>query len=707
MKKLKVLLCDARHSTIGSHSNYVPIGIGYIGSYIKEEVKDVDMELILSIDPDEIFDLLKNWKPDVVGCSNYIWNSEISNIICTEAKKINPNTLCILGGPEFPAGTGQRNIVNTNADQTYDKSYDYLLKRPSVDYFAWSDGEVVFLEIIQRFIDADFSVENLNKNDKPINGCASISLDKKKLLVGKYMLRIGSEGSVKSKGRDIILSPYTTGLLDKFLDGSCIPAFETARGCPFMCTFCDQGLDSSKITAFSSERLMEEFWYVGEKMSKHENGSKNVAIFDSNWGLFEKDVELSNYVLEVMNKYDWPQYIECLTPKSNRENLLKINDILKNRVQVGLSMQSMNALTLSDIKRKNWTTEEYIDYVREIQKRGKPANSEMIIPLPGETKETYFEGIKFLMDHHIQPATHTLMVLVGAELGRDAAIEKYKMKGKWRILPKQFGTYNDNKVFEIEQACIETNTMNFEDYLECRNYSFVLRVLSTQTFLPIYKITKKLNISWFEISQKVSELIKDKNYNGKFKDIFDSFCVESHEELFETKQEAIDFYSIEENYQKLMNGDIGDNLLGKYSALALLNMNDVISAIFYVIRNKLDIKATQGFDKILDSSERWLKNIYMIENIFDEELNDKEKQNIKFDFDLNSWLNEENQPINNFIKNCEYSFSPDLEKLKLVKREIDIMSTSNTTPSIALGRYLMQQACKSFDIFEKQYSKIN
>ena len=59
MKKLKVLLCDARHSTVGSHSNYVPIGIGYIGSYIKEEVKNVDMELILSVDPDEIFTLLK------------------------------------------------------------------------------------------------------------------------------------------------------------------------------------------------------------------------------------------------------------------------------------------------------------------------------------------------------------------------------------------------------------------------------------------------------------------------------------------------------------------------------------------------------------------------------------------------------------------------------------------------------------------------
>ena len=223
--------------------------------------------------------------------------------------------------------------------------------------------------------------------------------------------------------------------------------------------------------------------------------------------------------------------------------------------------------------------------------------------------------------------------------------------------------------------------------------------------MPIYKLAKELNISWFEVSQKASELLKDKNYNGKFKDIFDSFCIESHEELFETQQEAIDFYSIEENYQKLINGDIGDNLLGKYSALALLNINDVISTIFYVIRNKLDIKVAQGFDKILDSSEKWLKNIYMIENVFDEELNNKEKQNIKFDFDLNSWLNEENQPINNFIKDCEYEFSPNLEKIKFVKREIDHMSSS--TPTIALGRYLMQQAARSFDIFEKKYTKIH
>ena len=110
-----------------------------------------------------------------------------------------------------------------------------------------------------------------------------------------------------------------------------------------------------------------------------------------------------------MDKHDWPKYIECLTPKKNRENLLMINDKLKNRVQLQLSMQSMNLDTLSDIERKNWTTKEYLDFVAEIQKRGKAAFSEMIIPLPRETKETYFEGVKFLLDNHIQAGTFTLM----------------------------------------------------------------------------------------------------------------------------------------------------------------------------------------------------------------------------------------------------------------------------------------------------------
>ena len=258
MKKIKILLGDPRHSTRGIHSCFVPIGIGFIGEFLKAELKHTNIDLKLATDPEEIFTLLEDWKPDIVGMSNYVWNSGLSNLICEYAKEINSAVLCILGGPQFPAGTGAQKIENTSQDSTYDKSLDYLINRPSVDYFAYGDGEVAFLEIVKEFINNNFSVESLKNKDLPIKGCASVSKDGLKLLVGEYLPRIGLQGSVKAQGRDVIPSPYLSGLLDKFLDGVFMPAFETARGCPFMCTFCDQGLEENKITTFSTERLAEE-----------------------------------------------------------------------------------------------------------------------------------------------------------------------------------------------------------------------------------------------------------------------------------------------------------------------------------------------------------------------------------------------------------------------------------------------------------------
>ena len=128
---------------------------------------------------------------------------------------------------------------------------------------TYSDGEVAFLEIVESFIKNNFSVESMKKNDQPINGCASISKDGKELS-GKYIPRIGMEGGIKADGRDIIPSIYTSGMLDKYLDGNYIPSFETARGCPYLCTFCDQGLDATKITAFSTNRLAKEMMALRE-----------------------------------------------------------------------------------------------------------------------------------------------------------------------------------------------------------------------------------------------------------------------------------------------------------------------------------------------------------------------------------------------------------------------------------------------------------
>ena len=61
MSKLKLLLGDPRHKTVGAHSYFVPIGIGYIASNILNKYKE-KIEVRLSVDADEILDIIDQWK---------------------------------------------------------------------------------------------------------------------------------------------------------------------------------------------------------------------------------------------------------------------------------------------------------------------------------------------------------------------------------------------------------------------------------------------------------------------------------------------------------------------------------------------------------------------------------------------------------------------------------------------------------------------
>ena len=242
------------------------------------------------------------------------------------------------------------------------------------------------------------------------------------------------------------------------------------------------------------------------------------------------------------------------------------------------------------------------------------------------------------MDNGVQTRTYTLMMLVGAELGRDKAIKDYELKSKWRVLPKQFGEYRGEKILEIEQICVGTKTMSYQEYLNCRNYSFIAKLLGHHFLQPIIKLTKKIGIDWFELSLAITNKIKNQDNGGKFKELFDDFCKESHEELFESKEEAIEFYSKNSNYKSLLAGDIGENLMSKYTARGVLVLDDIISTLFQVIRENFESYSNEQNKLILNSAEIWMKNLYLINEIYsDQKLNPKNNE-IDLKFDFPEWL---------------------------------------------------------------------
>jgi len=310
----------------------------------------------------------------------------------------------------------------------------------------------------------------------------------------------------------------------------------------------------------------------------------------------------------------------------------------------------------------------------------------------------------------VRASTFTLMMLCGADLGRDKAIRDYGMKSKYRLLPKQFGDYQGTKVFEVEKICVGTNTMSFESYMKCRNYNFILQLLNHVLFRPIYKLTQKIGLGWYEVSRLVADTVAKDEIKGKLKDLYNEFCKESVSECFDSEAEAIEYYKQPANYSALLRGDIGENLLAKYTAKGVFIYEDIINSIFYILRNKAKLKYGVKLNSILNSSEIWLQNLYMIDELFNEKKKDTNNQKnyeLNIDFDFPGWLAESELPFEKFYKNTKYKIIHDLDKITYLRRELFSSASTMERDKERLNDRLVRALSHGSSMIEKPFKKLN
>ena len=611
-----ILIADLTHTGSKSYSpNLIPYPIGSIKSHLLE-YSDYSSKLSVEIfkDPQRFIDAFLEKKPKVVGFGNYVWNLELSTDLAKEIKSINPETLIVFGGPNFPLENNSRE--------------EWLRKRPFVDIYVVGDGEESFTKIV----DAWYETHNTDKvKQKEIPGCYSLVNDK---------LHKTGEFSPRIEDLDKIPSPYLKGYLDKFLvDSRLSPLLESNRGCPFTCTFCVDGTNSrSKVYHKSVTRFEQELEYV----ATHYEG-KMLTIADLNFGMYSRDIEISHGIAKIKEKYDYPYYIQVSAGKNNKPRILECASILKGSMGLAASVQSLDKDVLDNVKRNNISEQQLLEMTQAGNEMSANTYSEVILALPGDSKEKHFNTVLKLADSGIKIISmYQCMILEGSELGSGISKDYWKMQTKYRVLPRCFGAYRFGEkeilTAEIEEICVSTSSLPIEDYYECRSFALTLGIFyQDQVLLELYTFLKNFGI---KPSDLLPVLHENRKYHSKeINDLYQSFDNDTRNELLDNREQVTKHIKSDKTViEKYAKGELGINVLFKHRAIATLDLiDDIHEAAFSTaseLLKKKDIQAYEQYKSFLQ--ELKIFSILTKRNVFEYE----KEYSYKFSYDFQKLMND-------------------------------------------------------------------
>lgn len=538
-----IYLADLTHEGTGRLAvDMFPYNIGLVASYAKKVFgDDVEIKLFKYVAP--FLRALGQRPPRILGCSNYCWNTHLAEFACEQAKSVDPSIVTVQGGTNYPFEARQQR--------------EFLAKRAFTDFHVFYEGEIAFTNLVRAYLEAD---DPRALRERSVDGCQSVSLRTGHLVTGRPVLRL--------KSLDEIPSPYTTGLLDEFFDGRLIPILETNRGCPFTCNFCNAGADYyTKVNFFSVDYLRNEWEYVASRVAKV--GIGTAVIADNNFGMYPRDAELCRILKDLQERYGWPMRLLSTTGKNRKERIIEATEILGDAMSINMSVQSMDRGVLENIRRQNVDLNTYRAVNEMLLKRGRVQKGEMIACLPGETAQSFLDGLRQLMDMGVQQIySYTLQLLPGTEYDNAAYLQKWGYTGKWRIVPFNFGEYEGRRIFDIEEVAVSSKTLSFEDYLKIRMVCLLTEAMyNDYQFYELVRHVRQYGRSpmdWiFEVLRRLEAV------PAGIRGVTESFLDDTKSELFDTEDDLVRFFQQDENYQKLLRGERGHNVVFTHKGILL------------------------------------------------------------------------------------------------------------------------------------------
>jgi putative methyltransferase len=381
--------------------------------------------------------------PDIAAFSTYVWNWEISIRTAQLLKQRFPDCLIVFGGPHVP-----------------DRMGGFFEAFPFIDIAAHGEGEVTFAELLSAYV-----------GDRQFTRIPGLSVNNSDADAGPITKR------PRIADLDTLPSPYVSGVFDDLFDDryNFHAVWETNRGCPYACTFCDWGSATmSKIRTFSEDRLQKEIdWFADHRIQW-------IYGADANFGILPRDESIAQWLAAKKRQTGFPGKFRVNFAKNSTKRVTDIARTL-NAVDldkgITLSMQSMDDATLRIIKRKNLKVGPLQEFVREYRQQDIATNTEVIIGLPGETYESFVTGIDALLKAGIHDSIYIYraQVLPNAELNDPAVREGYAIRTVRTPLLLNYSKPDEDSVTEYEETIISTSTMPHEDWKRACLFAWLIQ----------------------------------------------------------------------------------------------------------------------------------------------------------------------------------------------------------------------------------------
>jgi radical SAM superfamily enzyme YgiQ (UPF0313 family) len=604
-----IYLSDLSHvMAAGLTSEFLPYGVGCIKSYFQKHAQSRgQFEIRLFQDP-EIFIAAYLAEPaEVVAFSNYSWNRDLSYSLAEEVKRRRPGTLVVFGGPNYPLEDPLRE--------------EWLKRFPAVDVYVTGEGEQPFARLIDLWAGSG-DVEEVKRAG--VEGCHA--------LVEGRLFR-SSDVTPRLPSLDVFPSPYAMGYLDEFLDNQkLIPLTETNRGCPFQCTFCEKGVGSwNKLTFGSMARFEDEIRYIAQRTK-----SSFLILADNNFGMFKQDVEAARAMTKTYREFGYPLQVYSATGKSRYDLVAEAIKALEGRMPVTVAVQSLDSDVLKNIKRKNLPLENLIEVSHGRYSAGQRSRSEVILALPGDTKDKHIHSLCELMDAGVSfLLAYTLILLDGSEMATAESRTKWRTKTKFRINHRCFGSYRfgDSRLraAEIEEVVVGQDTLTFEDYLECRLFYLTVGVFYMDEIL--FELIEFLKAHGIKPSQFIRYLHTRGRafFNERLLDLYRSFGDATRTELWDSREDLLEFMKAADRTEAdVRAGKMGGyNVIFWHRAKVLTEMvEDVIDAAFQAATELLPPAVVSDHADYLSQLKTYM--VLRKRNVFDF----KSVQKERFDFDF-------------------------------------------------------------------------